>query len=238
MLYWGQGSFSLEGTGTVKSSETPESDLRIRAAVVILRAGGVIAFPTDTLYGLGADAFNVEAIERVFTAKGRDREHGLPVLIADATQIRQVAVNVSKAADHLATKFWPGALTLVLKRSPDLPAIVSGGVPTVAVRVPNHPIPVRIIRTLGNPIVGTSANRAGSEDSTTIAEVEDRIGPWLDYVFEDDSFEPQGEPSTIVDMTTRRPRVLREGAVTSEEIFQALEELKTEDPRDEPERVR
>ena len=103
MLYWGQGSFSLEGTGTVKSSETPESDLRIRAAVVMLRAGGVIAFPTDTLYGLGADAFNVEAIERVFTAKGRDREHGLPVLIADATQIRQVAVNVSKAADHLAS---------------------------------------------------------------------------------------------------------------------------------------
>ena len=222
----------------MKSSDPQESDLRVRAAVVMLRAGGVIAFPTDTLFGVGADAFNVEAVERVFTAKGRDREHGLPVLIADASQIQQVAVNVSKAADHLASKFWPGALTLVLRRSSNLPAIVSGGVETVAVRVPDHPIPARIIRSLGHPIVGTSANRAGASDPVTMAEVEEQIGPWLDYVFEDETFGPRGEPSTIVDMTTRRPRVLREGAVTSEEIFQALEELKTEDSRDEPERVR
>ena len=228
----------MEEAGAVESSEPQESDLRIQTAVVMLRAGGVIAFPTDTLYGVGADAFNVEAVERVFTAKGRDREHGLPVLIADSGQICQVAVNVSKAADHLASRFWPGALTLVLRRSPELPAIVSGGVPTVAVRVPAHPIPVRIIRALGNPIVGTSANRAGESDPVTMAEVEEQIGPWLDYVFEDDAFEPHGEPSTIVDMTTRRPRVLREGAVTSEEIFHALEELKAENPRDEPERVR
>ena len=174
----------------------------------------------------------------MFRAKGRDREHGLPVLLADAGQLSQVAINVPRSAELLASRFWPGALTMVLRRSPDLPAIVSGGAPTVAVRVPAHPIPIRLIRELGNPIVGTSANRSGERDPVTMAEVEAQIGPWLDYVFSDDAAAPHGEPSTIVDLTTRRPRILREGAVSTADIFRTLEDHAAEDPRDERQRVR
>jgi L-threonylcarbamoyladenylate synthase len=205
-----------------------DMELRIHAAVLVLKAGGIVAYPTDTLYGLGADAFNMEAVERVFAAKGRDRDHGLPVLIADIGQLDQVAVEVSAAALQLARCFWPGALTLVLKRSPQLPAIVSGGAPTVAVRIPNHEVPLALVRQLGNPIIGTSANRTGASDPVTAMEVDEQIGPWLDYII-DVGETPRGEPSTIVDMTGQEPRILREGALPAEEVLDALKDLPAED---------
>lgn len=196
-------------------------DRKARAAVLLLKVGGIVAFPTDTLYGLGVDAFNAAAVERVFLAKGRPLDQGLPVLLADASQLGLVAVSVSDQALALAERFWPGALTLVLQRSPDLPAVVSGGAATVAVRVPDHPVPLRLVRELGNPITGTSANKTGAPDPVTAEEVEAQLGPWLDYVI-DLGPAPVGAPSTIVDMSGARPRILREGAISTAAIMETL----------------
>ena len=148
--------------------EATYAELQIRAAVVMLKVGGIICFPTDTLYALGADAFNAEAVARVFRAKGRDEDQGLPVLLSDAEQLRQVAIDIPDSAWKLARRYWPGALTMVVRRSPNLPDIVSGGAKTVAVRVPAHPIAREIIRELGRPVIGTSANRTGASDSLTM----------------------------------------------------------------------
>lgn len=197
-------------------------DAKVRAAALLLKVGGMVAFPTDTLYGLGVDAFNADAVERVFLAKGRARDQGLPVLLADVSQLDQVATDVPPAALRLADRFWPGALTMVLRRSPNLPAVVSGGGFTVAVRVPAHPVPVRLVRELGGPITGTSANKSGAPDPVTAAEVEAQLGPWLDYVI-DLGTAPRGEPSTIVDMSTPRPRILREGAIPAAAIREVLD---------------
>ena len=196
-------------------------DRKVRAAALLLRVGGIVAYPTDTLYGLGVDAFNAAAVERVFLAKGRARDQGLPVLLADASQLELVATNVSHQAMRLAEHFWPGALTIVLRRSPDLPAVVSGGAPTVAVRVPNHEVPVRLVRELDSPITGTSANKTGAADPVSVEEVEAQLGPWLDYII-DLGPAPQGEASTIVDMSNARPRILREGAISTSAILEAL----------------
>ena len=207
-----------EQTATI---EATYAELQIRAAIVMLKVGGIICFPTDTLYALGADAFNAEAVLRVFHAKGRDEDQGLPVLLSDAEQLHQVAIDIPESAWKLASRYWPGALTMVVRRSPDLPDIVSGGARTVAVRVPDHPIARQIIKELGRPVIGTSANRTGAPDSRTMQDVINDLGPWLDYTVGEGTL-PAGQPSTIVDLTQARPHVLREGAVSSEDVIAAI----------------
>ncbi len=229
-----------EHTVTSEATEREgDSDLQIRAAVVMLRVGGIICFPTDTLYALSADAFDPEAVERIYRAKGRDHGQGLPVLLADAVQLNQVAINIPDSAWKLARRYWPGALTMVVQRSPDLPDIVSGGATTVAVRVPAHPIARQLISELGRPVIGTSANRAGSPDARSLQDVLDELGPWLDYAVGEGTL-PAGQPSTIVDLTTSRPQVLREGAIPSGEVMAAIAEPESNEghnPQDRRERV-
>ena len=198
-----------------------DPELQIHAAVVMLRVGGIVCFPTDTLFALGADAFNAEAVERVYRAKDRDHAQGLPVLLSDVEQLNSVAIDVPESALTLAQQYWPGALTLVVRRSPDLPEVVSGGAMTVAVRVPDHPVARQIIRELGRPVIGTSANRSGASDARSLENVVEELGPWLDYTVGEGTL-PAGEPSTIVDLTTARPEVLREGAIPSAEILAVL----------------
>lgn len=198
-----------------------DPELQIRAAVVMLRVGGIVCFPTDTLFALGADAFNAEAVERVYRAKGRDHGQGLPVLLADAEQLSKVAIDLPDSAWKLADRYWPGALTMVVKRSPDLPDIVSGGATTVAVRVPDHPTARDLIKEFGRPVIGTSANRSGSSDARSLDDVLEELGPWLDYAVGEGTL-PAGQPSTIVDLTTSRPQVLREGAIPSDEVIAAI----------------
>ena len=207
-----------EQTATI---EATYAELQIHAAVVMLKVGGIISFPTDTLYALGADAFNAEAVLRVFQAKGRDKDQGLPVLLSGAEQLHQVAIDIPESAWKLASRYWPGALTMVVRRSPDLPDIVSGGAKTVAVRVPDHPIARQIIEELGRPVIGTSANRTGAKDLRTMQDVISDLGPWLDYTVGEGTL-PAGKPSTIVDLTQDRPHVLREGAVPSEDVIAAI----------------
>lgn len=195
----------------------PDNTNNRSVASILLRESGVIAYPTDTVYGLGAVVFNRSAVSTVFIIKGRKRDQALPVLVASETQLREVAADVSDEAMALAKKFWPGALTLVMKRHPGLPLNVTGGGDTVAVRLPDHPCPQSLISACGAPITGTSANKHGGVNPTSAAEVQRQLGSRLSLVL-DGGPSPLGEPSTIIDVTTSVPRVLRQGSISIEEL--------------------
>ena len=177
-----------------------------------LRSGGVVAFPTDTLFGLGADVFSEPALERIFAIKGRPERQPLPVLVSGWNQVAMVASGVTQRAEKLAERFWPGALTLVLPRLPQLPDLITGGGDTVAVRMPGHPIPLALAAGLGRPITGTSANRSGQADLLTWQEVSDQMGDKVDYLVRCGPA-PAGAASTVIDLTAEVPRLLRQGAV-------------------------
>lgn len=190
---------------------------RIRTAVEALADGGVAAIPTDTLYGLAARAFDEAAVLKVYELKGRPEGMALPLLLADAEDARRCALEVPREAWALAARFWPGALTLVLRKNADVPDIVTAGMDTVALRVPNHPVPRAIARALGSPITGTSANLSGRPGLTSASAVQREFGDAIDFVL-DGGDAPGGVASTIVDMSRDEMRMLREGAVSQAEI--------------------
>ena len=197
----------------------------IAEAVEVLRGGGLVAYPTDTLYGLGAHAYLPVAVERVFAAKGRAVEKALPLLLAREEDLECVAADVPDRAWQLARAFWPGALTLVLRRGPPLPDVVVGGGPTVAVRVPHHAVPLALVAALGAPITGTSANRAGEPAPRLASEVVAALGEEVDLVLDGGPC-PGGVGSTVVDVTVHPPRILRKGAVSEAEIAAVLEDIR------------
>ena len=192
----------------------------IAEAVGHLRRGGVVAFPTDTLFGLGADVFSHSGLARIFSIKGRPERMPLPVLVSGWEQVQMVAQWESALAQRLAQLYWPGPLTLVLRKRSGLPDLVTAGGDTVAVRMPCHPVPIALAEGLGRPITGTSANRSGGEDirdlETLKAEMShkvDRLVTWGPL--------PAGVASTVVDLTTDEPNLLRPGALDFEEILAA-----------------
>ena len=184
-----------------------------------LKAGGVVVFPTDTLYGVGADVFNVPALRRVFALKGRPLGLALPVLVSAWEQVGLVAQDIPELGRRLAKRFWPGPLTLVLYRSGRLPDLVTGGLDTVAVRMPDHPIPLALAREFGGPITGTSANLSGEADLLTFEAVNAQLGHGADYIIRCGPA-PAGIPSTVVDVTTGTPRLIREGALTFDTVVE------------------
>jgi len=192
---------------------------QVKQAISILKQGGIVAFPTDTVYGLGACISIPQAVERVYQVKGRPRSMALPLLLADKSQIGEVAYPVPPIAWLLAAKFLPGALTMVLPRAKSVPDIVTGGGATVAVRIPAHPIPVALIQGVGAPIVGTSANLSGMPSSLTAEEVYAQLGDRVDLIIDGGRCR-SGKESTIVDLTGETPMVLREGAISREELEQ------------------
>lgn len=195
----------------------PDIERQIAQAVEILCRGRVVAYPTDTLYGLGADAFNELAVERVFIIKGRPHGMPLPLLLADPGDLSQVASQVPPLAHVLAKTFWPGALTLIVPRSPKVSELVSGRGWKVGVRVPDHLVPRELARRLGAPITGTSANKTGGPDPKTATEVRRQLGDEVDLVIDDGST-PAGQPSTVLDLTGPLPRIVRQGAITKEAL--------------------
>ena len=195
---------------------------QIKQGISILKGGGVVAFPTDTVYGLGACASDEQAVERVYELKKRLRNMALPLLLADTTQISEVAANVSQIAWLLIRRFLPGALTLVLPKSDTLPDIITAGSRTVAVRIPAHPVPIALSEGIGAPIVGTSANLSGKPSALTAGEVYSQFGNKIDLVV-DGGRCPGGKESTIVDVTGEKLVILREGAITREELEQVYE---------------
>lgn len=189
----------------------------VTRAAAVLRAGGLVAFPTETVYGLGADALNAESVERIFTVKGRPADNPLIVHIASQNEFTAVAGHVSPLAWALAAKFWPGPLTLVVEAAPTLPAVTTGGLATVAVRVPDHPLALALLDAAGVPIAAPSANRSGRPSPTTAAHVIDELGSQVDIVLDGGPCQ-LGVESTVVDARGDRPVVLREGAVTREHL--------------------
>ena len=208
----------------VNERETVSQTLTMNAVtevVEVLRNGGVAAIPTDTVYGLAAHGLDAAAVARVFEVKGRPTRMALPLLLADSTDLSRCCVDVPDSALSLADAFWPGSLTLVLPRSDAVPDAVSAGGPTVAVRVPDHPVPREIARRLGSPITGTSANRSGLPPATTAAEVRDQIGDRVDYVLDGGAVH-SGVPSTVLDLTRPEPVIVRLGAVAQGAVSEVL----------------
>ena len=195
-------------------SSTPET---IRRAAEVLRAGGLVAFPTETVYGLGADARSEEAVERVFVVKGRPRFDPLIVHVASVHALGDLSPRVDERARRLAEALWPGPLTLVLPKRESVPDIVSAGLPTVAVRVPRHPVARSLLREFDGPIAAPSANPFGYLSPTCAEHVDRQIGSKVDLVLDGGPCEV-GVESTIVDLSGDQPALLRAGAIETDRI--------------------
>jgi L-threonylcarbamoyladenylate synthase len=190
-------------------------------ATEVLRAGGLIAFPTDTVYGVGAHAWQATAVEQLYVAKQRPRDKAIPLLIASVDALSQVAVDVPEAAYRLARRYWPGALTLVLRRSPRVPDAVTSGQETVAVRAPDHPVTQALISALDAPLAATSANLSGRPAPDTAQGVLDQLQGRIDLVLDGGTC-PEGIASTIVHLAVSPPVILRVGGISSQEILDLL----------------
>lgn len=193
----------------------------IEKAAGVLRAGGLVAFPTETVYGLGANAEDPAAVARIFQAKGRPPSHPLIVHIGGAELLGDWVQDVPEAARVLAERFWPGPLTLVLRRGRRVPLEATGGLETVAVRVPDHPVALALLSAFGGGVTAPSANRFGSVSPTAADHVRAELGEAVDFVLDGGPCEV-GVESTIVDVTGDVPSILRPGGVTREELETVL----------------
>ena len=180
----------------------------IRKAAAVLEALGTVVFPTDTVYGLAASAFSFEAIQKLFQIKDREQEKSIAVLLGSVDQLSAVTADPSPAALALGEKHWPGALTLVVPRHPEMPENLSP-LPTLGVRIPDHPVALALLQTVG-PLAVTSANLSGMPNTTTAEEVLAQLDGRVDLIL-DGGKTPGGVPSTVVDMTGAEPKVLRQG---------------------------
>jgi L-threonylcarbamoyladenylate synthase len=193
-----------------------QDPLAMSHALEILQKGGLVAFPTDTVYGLGALAFDGEAVKGIYAAKDRPVEKAIPVLIGDMDDLKIVCAEVPKIARQLAARFWPGPLTLVVPKCPHLPGIISiDG--TVGVRIPDHPVARALLR-LAGPMAVTSANLSGKDSPSTAQEVFDQLGGRIALIL-DGGKTPGGVPSTVVDCMGTEPQVLRRGSISKNEIL-------------------
>lgn len=190
-------------------------------AVAVLRRGGLVAFPTDTLYALGADLFKPEAVARVLEVKKRSQDKPIPVFIGKMEDVNEVARDLPGAAWQLAERFWPGPLTLVLLAAPKIPEAVTAGTGTVGIRIPKSHLTLEILAALDHPITGTSANRSGGVDPVTVADVVRGLGNRCDLIL-DGGRAPGGIASTVLDCTELPFRIIREGAITAQALGTVL----------------
>ena len=191
----------------------------IQTALEILESGGIVAFPTDTVYGLGALAFNNTAIESIYTAKDRPIEKAIPILIGDLSDLDQVADDIPNMALHFASRFWPGPLTCIVPKKQTLPLAVSA-TNTVAVRIPDHHDARALLRAAG-PMAVTSANISGQSSPSTAQEVYDQLNDRIPLIL-DGGKTKGGTPSTLVDCTGDKPVILREGPISLSELLAAI----------------
>ena len=201
----------------MKTEIIPASE--IQAALKILQNGGIVAFPTDTVYGLGALAFNNNAIESIYKAKNRPIEKAIPILIGDLSDFEKVADDIPNMALRFASRFWPGPLTCIVPKKQTLPLAVSATT-TVAVRIPDH-IDARALLRAAGPMAVTSANISGGQNPSTAQEVYDQLNGRIPLIL-DGGTTQGGIPSTLVDCTGELPMILREGPITLDELLSAL----------------
>jgi L-threonylcarbamoyladenylate synthase len=202
-------------------TEVIKSDhpVALRHAVDVLKNGGLVAFPTDTVYGLAALPSKVEFIERLYTVKGRESTRAIAILLSSSEELEQVSVEPSRTVLKLAIRFWPGPLTLIVPRHPDLPDILSPN-PTIGVRVPDHAFALELLR-LAGPLGVTSANLSGQENTNSAQEVIQQLDGRIHLVI-DGGKSPGCIPSTVVDCTTPDPVILRSGPIKLEDIHEAI----------------
>jgi L-threonylcarbamoyladenylate synthase len=198
--------------------QSPAADREvIHRAAAVVRAGGLVAFPTETVYGLGANALDPAAVARIFAAKGRPPNNPIIVHVANTAQGRELAAEWPPLAERLAEQFWPGPLTLVLRKQTNVPDIVTAGAATVGVRIPAHPIALALVETAGLPIAAPSANRSNGISPTTAEHVQKSVGDAVDVIL-DSGPTPGGLESTVLNLTASPPRILRPGLVSPAEI--------------------
>jgi len=191
----------------------------ISKALHILQSGGLVAFPTDTVYGVGALAFDGKAVKSIYVAKDRPIEKAIPILIADMEDMEKVGVNIPETAYKLASRFWPGPLTCVIPKKPTLPEAVSA-IATVGVRVPDHEVARALLRAAG-PMAVTSANISGKDSPSTAEDVFGQLNGRVELII-DGGKTPGGTPSTLVDCTTSQLTILREGPISLKQILSIL----------------
>ena len=201
----------------MKTEIIPANEIQI--ALKILQNGGIVAFPTDTVYGLGALAFNNTAIESIYKAKNRPIEKAIPILIGDLSDFEKVADDIPNMALRFASRFWPGPLTCIVPKKQTLPLAVSA-TSTVAVRIPDH-IDARALLRAAGPMAVTSANISGGQNPSTAQEVYDQLNGRIPLIL-DGGTTQEGIPSTLVDCTGELPVILREGPITLNELLSAL----------------
>ena len=193
----------------------------IKDSANVVSNGGIIIYPTDTLYGLGADIRNEESLIRIYDIKGRPNDMALPVLVSGWEMVRSISSEVNVSGEKLAARFWPGQLTLVIRADDNLSTILTGGRRTIAVRQPAHWIAQQIIEQVGNPIVGTSANLSGSPDLVEASDLAPELGHLVDRIITC-GLKPFGVGSTVVDITGEQPKLLRGTSISIEDIKSAL----------------
>ena len=193
----------------------------IKDSANVVSNGGIIIYPTDTLYGLGADIRNEESLLRIYDIKGRPNDMALPVLVSGWEMVRSISSEVNVIGEKLAARFWPGQLTMVIRADDNLSTVLTGGRGTIAVRQPDHWIAQQIIEQVGNPIVGTSANLSGSPDLVEASALVAELGDLVDRIITC-GLKPFGVGSTVVDITGEQPKLLRETSISIEDIQSAL----------------
>jgi len=191
----------------------------IMVAAQTVRRGGLVVYPTETVYGLGCDPFNVEAVKRILDVKG-ERKKPLPILAASIGDADKIA-SISPNGKRLAAKFWPGPLTMVFPKKPALPDVVTFGGDSVGLRIPHNDVALHLIRLSGGLLVGSSANRTGEEPPRAVQEISGELKEMVNVVL-DGGVTAQGKPSTVADLTSEKPRILREGPISIKELLDAL----------------
>ena len=208
------------------SAEQPDSEVVTEAAGILDR-GGLVAFPTETVYGLAADAFNDSAIHKVFDAKGRPSDNPLIVHIAETSSLSTISASFPEIGLTLARTFWPGPLTMVVQRTDRISDLVTAGLDTVAIRMPSHPVALSLIRKLGRAIVAPSANISGRPSPTTAEHVSDDLNGKIDFIL-DAGATRIGVESTVLDITQTPPIILRKGGLSKEAIEAVVGQIGSE----------
>ncbi len=216
-----------EGAPSIRilcASELPASEIAA-AAVLTLSEGKIVAVPTDTVYGIAANACCQSAIQRLFEIKQRSADSPLPVLIADWEDVKNVACDIPASARHLAGRFWPGPLTLVLPKSAAISDLVTAGQPTVGLRIPDHELTRAIVRQADFAVTVTSANISGQPAACTPQQVLAGLGSAIDMLVDDGPC-PGGQPSTVLDLTVSPPQILRDGPISAHQLEKVIGQVK------------
>lgn len=200
----------------------------VKRAAQVVKSGGIIAFPTETYYGLGVDPFNPAAVERLFEAKGREPGKPINLVLDDIQRAEGMVAAISAEAWSLIQKFWPGPLTLLFRCTSRVTSALTGETGKIGIRIPSHPVALQLLKAAGQPLTATSANRSGQPAARTAEMVGENLGPQLDLIL-DGGATPGGPGSTIVDATLYPPRLVREGKIPFRDVLTSLGLSPTED---------